>query len=220
MLPSKIEAIQKLLPPKDKTGLRHIMGMAGFYRHFIKDFADLTKPFNDALQGKNIKENIVWTPEMQRSFDLLKQKFSEYPVLQFPDFDKEFILETDANQKRLAVLLNQLKDNLLALISCASRVLSKHERNYSVTELELLCVSWAIEHFRPYLYGRTFQIITDHKAITTVMKMKKPTSKITRMLLQLQEYDYYFTFRPGKLRMLLLDSLQQTTLKTQKKYFC
>ena len=84
MLPSKIEAIQKLLPPKDKTGLRHIMGMAGFYRHFIKDFADLTKPFNDALQGKNIKENIVWTPEMQRSFELLKQKFSEYPVLQFP----------------------------------------------------------------------------------------------------------------------------------------
>ena len=75
----------------------------------------------------------------------------------------------------------------------------KHEKNYSVTELELLCVSWAIEHFRPYLYGRTFQIITDHKAITTVMTMKKPTSKITRMLLQLQEYDYYFTFRPGKL---------------------
>ena len=136
---------------------------------------------------------------MQRSFELLKQKFSEYPVLQFPDFDKEFILETDANQKRLAALLNQLKDNLLALISCASRVLSKHEKNYGVTELELLCVSWAIEHFRPYLYGRTFQIITDHKAITTVMEMKKPTSKITRMLLQLQEYDYYFTFRPGKL---------------------
>ena len=50
---------------------------------------------------------------MQQSFDLLKQKFSEYPVLQFPDFDKEFILETDANQKRLAALLNQLKDNLL-----------------------------------------------------------------------------------------------------------
>ena len=83
MLPSKIEAIQKLLPPKDKTGLRHIMGMAGFYRHFIKDFADLTKPFNDALQGKNIKENIVWTPEMQRSFDLLKQKFSESSISRF-----------------------------------------------------------------------------------------------------------------------------------------
>ena len=73
------------------------------------------------------------------------------------------------------------------------------ETTASVTELELLCVSWAIEHFCPYLYGQTFQIITDHKAITTVMKMKKPTSKITRMLLQLQEYDYYFTFRPGKL---------------------
>ena len=111
-------------------------------------------------------------------------------------FDKEFILETDidANSKRLAALLNQLKDNLLALISCASRVLSKYEKNYGMTELELLCVIWAIEHFSPYLYGRTFQIITDHKAITTVMKMKKPTSKITRMLLQLQEYDYYFTF--------------------------
>ena len=78
-------------------------------------------------------------------------------------------------------------------------MLSKHERNYSIPELELLCVVWAIEHFRPYLYGRTFQIITDHKALTMVMKMKKPTSKITRMLLQLQEYDYYFTFRPGKL---------------------
>ena len=73
------------------------------------------------------------------------------------------------------------------------------KKNYGVTELELLCVSWAIEHFHPYLYGRTFEIITDHKAITTVMEMKKTTSKITRMLLQLQEYDYYFTFRPGKL---------------------
>jgi len=87
----------------------------------------------------------------------------------------------------------------LALICCASRVLSKYEKNYSITELELLCVVWGIQHFRPYLYGRTFQIITDHQALTTVMKMKNPTSKITRMLLQLQEYDYYFSFRPGKL---------------------
>ena len=104
MLPSKIEAIQKLIPPNDKTGLRQILGMAGFYRHFIKDFAEITQPFTEALQGKNIKEKIIWTPEMQQCFDLLKQRFSEYPVLQFPDFEKEFILETDANPKKIAAL--------------------------------------------------------------------------------------------------------------------
>ena len=74
-----------------KTGIRHIIGLAGFYRHFIKDFAEITQPLTQALKGDNIKEKITWTAEMQNSFELLKQKFSEYPVLQFPNFEQEFI---------------------------------------------------------------------------------------------------------------------------------
>ena len=198
MAPSKIEAITKLVPPKDKHGIRHILGVAGFYRNFIQNYAEIVAPFTAALAG-GIQGKISWTPNMQQAFELLKQKFSEYPILQFPDFDKEFILETDANLIRLAALLNQYKGDEMALIACASRVLSKHEKNYSIPELELLAIVWALEHFRPYLYGRTFHIITDHKALTMVMKMTKPTSKITRMLLQLQEYDYHISFRPGKL---------------------
>ena len=106
MAPSKIEAITKLVPPKDKHGIRHILGVAGFYRNFIQNYAEI----------------------------------SEYPILQFPDFDKEFILETDANLIRLAALLNQYKGDKMALIACASRVLSKHEKNYSIPELELLAI--------------------------------------------------------------------------------
>ena len=127
--------------------MRHILGLAGFYRHFINNFAEITQPLTEALKGDNIKEKIVWTAEMQNSFELLKQKFAEYPVFQFPNFEQEFSLETDANLKRIAALLNQLRDGLVALVSCASLVLSKHERNYSIPELELLCVVWAIEHF-------------------------------------------------------------------------
>ena len=117
MLPSKIEAIQKLIPPQDKTGIRHIIGLAGFYRHFINNFAEITQPLTEALKGDNIKEKIAWTEEMQNSFELLKQKFAEYPILLVPNFEQEFILETDANLKRIAALLNQLKSGLLALVS-------------------------------------------------------------------------------------------------------
>ena len=87
---------------------------------------------------------------MLQAFELLKQKISQSPISQFPDFDKEFILETDANLICLAALLNQYKGKEMALIACANRALSKHEKNYSIPELELLAIVWALEHFRPY----------------------------------------------------------------------
>ena len=102
---------------------------------------------------------------MQNSFELLKQKFSEYPVLQFPNFEQEFILETDANLKRIAALLNQLKDGLVALVSCASRVLSKHERGITVFQnLNCSVLSGLLNTFNPTCLAEPFKLlqITKH----------------------------------------------------------
>ena len=165
MLPSKIEAIQKLIPPHDNTGMRRIIRLTGIYHHFIKDFVESTKPLTTALKGDNIKEKNIWTAGIKKIFWV-----AEYPVLQFPNFKKEFILETNASLKRIAALRNQLKNGWVALVSCDSRVLSKHKWNCSIPEPEL-------------------------------MKMKKRTSRISRILLQLQEHNFYFPFQPGNFPM-------------------
>ena len=88
---------------------------------------------------------------------------SNEPILQYPDFSKSFCLTTDASNTAIGSVLSQGNVPLDLPIAYASRTLNKAELNYSTTEKELLAIVWSIKHFRPYLYGRKFKIITDHR---------------------------------------------------------
>ena len=111
----------------------------------------------------------------------LKKRLTKSPVLAYPTFDHEFILETDACIKGLGAVLSQVQqDGKLHPVAYASRSLTPQERNYSVTELETLAVVWAMSHYHYYLYGHSVKVYTDHSAVWAVLDSPNPTAKHAR----------------------------------------
>jgi len=111
-----------------------------------------------------------WTLGPQSAFDQLKQSLLNSPVLVYPDFDADFVMETDASIDGLGAILSQKKsDGKLHPVAYASRSTSVVEKHYSITELETLAVVWAVQHFRAYLYGHNVTVITDHSAVKAVL---------------------------------------------------
>jgi hypothetical protein len=121
------------------------------------------------------------------------------PILQYPDFSKEFILSTDASNEGIGAVLAQGQLGRELPLAYASRSLNMMERNYSTSEKELLAIVWSIKHFRPYLYGRKFKITTDHQPLTWIMNVKDPSSRLLRWRIKLEEYDYEILYRKGAL---------------------
>ena len=170
--PKKVEAIDRMQPPVDISGLRRFLGLTSYYQKFIYKYADVAEPLNQLLcKGKIYK----WDTKCQKAFEELKNRLVTAPILTYPDFNKVFYLQTDASDFGLEVVLarkdNKRKDKVVAY---ASRSLTKTERNYLVTEKECLAIIWGVKIFRPYLYGRKFIAITDHSALTWLKTMKEP----------------------------------------------
>ena len=130
-------------------------------------FAQITSPLHE-LTKKEVP--FAWTTVCQTSFEQLKGKLVEAPVLAYPDFDKEFTLETDASIHGLGAILSQVqKDMKLHPVAYASRALTPQEKRYAITGLEILAVVWAMRNFHSYLYWHDVTILTDHSAVKAVL---------------------------------------------------
>ena len=166
----------------------------GYYRQFIPDFADTSKPLVQLLCNVPFK----WTASQQQAFKTLKQKLKEAPILVYPNYNKEFILYTDASDLAIGAILAQLNnegvDHPVAYTSC---VLNKHEKNYSVTEKECLAVLHAVKQFRHYVYGTHFTVVTDHALLKWLQQLKEPEGRLARWALRLQGYDFTVLHCPG-----------------------
>ena len=137
-----VQAVTAFPAPTSLKELRQCLGLASYYRRFIPLFAKIAQPLH---QLKEVP--FLWTPVCQSSFETLKERLSNAPVLAYPDFNKDFTLGTDASQLGLGAVLSQMReDGRLHPISYASRALSPAEKNYAITELETLAVVWAISH--------------------------------------------------------------------------
>jgi hypothetical protein len=117
------------------------------------------------------------------------------PILQYPDYSKEFILITDASNDGLGAVLSQGTVEVDLPIAYASRKLNKAEMHYTTSEKELLAIVWATKYFRPYLYDRRFTIVTDHQPVTWVMSVKDPASRLFKWRIYLSEYDYKTVYK-------------------------
>jgi len=115
------------------------------------------------LTKKNRKFN--WSMEQQNALDTLKEKLTSAPVLNYPDSSRQFLITTDASDYTIGAVLSQRSVGQDRPIAYASRILNKAEQNYNTIEKELLAIVWAVKHFRPYVYGTKFLIITDHKPL-------------------------------------------------------
>ena len=194
--PKKLRAVEEFPIPPDLKTLRSFLGLASYYRKFVPGFAKVAGPLH-ALTRKDVP--FLWTSECQSAFVKLKALLTSAPVLAYPDFSEPFVLETDASGAGLgAVLAQRQEDNSIKPIAYASRSLQPHEKNYGITELEGLGVVWAVKHFRPYLYGHTCDVYTDHAALTSLLNTPQPSGKLARWGMAIQELDLHMHHRSGK----------------------
>jgi hypothetical protein len=138
-----------------------------------------------------------WAQECENEFNDIKQALTESPVMAYPDFDKEFRLETDASIKGLGAILSQEYPAGNRVVAYASRSLNEHEKRYSITKLEALGVVWATELFKIYLQDHPFELVTDHKALLKFSELKDTNPTLERWSIKLSQYNYRVTYRPG-----------------------
>jgi transposase InsO family protein len=194
--PANIQAVIKCKTPKRSKDVQTFLGLAGYYRKFIENFSKIAKPLTKLLRKG---EKFIWTAEQQMAFETLKEKLTTAPVLNYPDFSQEFLITTDASDYAIGAVLSQGTVGQDRPIAYASRVLNKAEQNYNTTEKELLAIVWAVKHFRPYVYGTKFKIITDHRPLIWLFNVKDPGSRLIRWRLKLEEYDYEIVHKAGKM---------------------
>jgi hypothetical protein len=194
--PSKIEKVKNYPRPTDIKGIQAFLGFAGYYRRFIKCFAEIAKPLSKLTRKE---EKFVWGTEQQLAFEELRDKLISAPILQHPNFEKEFVITTDASNLAIGGVLSQGKVGEDLPIAYASRVLNSAEKNYPVVEKELLAIVWTIKHFRPYLYGKRFVVYTDHRPLTYLFNLKDPSSRLMRWRLHLEEYNFEIKYKEGKI---------------------
>lgn len=193
--PKKIKTILNFPIPRNPKEIKSFLGLIGYYRKFIKNFAKLTKPLTNCLKKNNKVEH---THEFIESFEKCKLLLTNDPILQHPDFTKPFNLTTDASNFAIGAVLSQGPIGSDLPIAYASRTLNPAECNYSTIEKELLAIVWATKYFRPYLFGNKFKIISDHKPLQWLFAIKEPNSKLVRWRLKLAEYDYEIIYKKGK----------------------
>jgi len=160
--PDKVRAIKDWVTPQDLTGLRAFLGLVGNYRQYMPDFARIAQPLN-WLMTKGVTWQ--WFPVKQRVFDRLKGCLLEAPILAYPDPTLEYILDIDTSGQNVGAVLSQVQEGREVVVAYHSKSLSPTEQNYCTTCKELLAVIKSVKHFTLYLYGRRFQLRTDHASL-------------------------------------------------------
>ena len=162
MDPVKVEGITKWPVPTTVKQVRSFLGFCNFYRAFIPKFSDVARPLND-LTKKNCQWH--WTEREQEAFDELKRLCSSQPVLRAPNWNKPFLMETDASGYALGVVIAQEHEDGIHPIAFHSRSLLAAKKNYDAHDKEMLGVVYSLKIGRKFFLGaqKLVQVQTDHK---------------------------------------------------------
>ena len=174
-----LAAIREIPNPKTATEVRSFLGLASYYRRYVKNFAAIAGP----LHALTRKDAVFLTTS---------------PITAFPDFRQAFRLYTDASTAGLGAILAQVRNGKERIICCASRSLNQAEKAYPATKLECLAIVWAVAKFRPYLMAMPFEVFTDHYALQWLKTMRTGSALLHRWSAVLEEYDFTVKHRPGK----------------------
>ena len=191
----KALALRNMPRPATKTDVRAFLGLASYYRRFIHHFAAVALPLTHLTK----EVPFLWESEHQEAFEALKDRLCNAPVLVRPDFSVEFTLATDWQPGAVGAVLSQPVNGFERVIAFASRTLTGPQLSWAATDGECFGVIWAVKHFRPYLYGRHFTVLTDHAALVYLMTSSNLGGRLLRWSVALQEYHFTIKYRPGRL---------------------
>ncbi|WVZ52210.1 hypothetical protein U9M48_003292 [Paspalum notatum var. saurae] len=178
--PSKVEDVLNWKQPQTVTEIRSFLCLAGYYRHFIKDFSKIAKPMTAS--------------KCEEAFGTLKKLLTSAPILAQPNITNPFDVYCDASGSGLGCVLMQ-EGRVIAYASCQLR---KHEVNYPTHDLELLAVVYALKKWRHYLLGNTCHIYTDHKSLKYIFTQPELNMRQRRWLELIKDYDLEVHYHPGK----------------------
>jgi len=226
--PEKIQAVQNFDRPSSDKTLRQFLGLTSYFRRFIKNFAIIASPLHNLLQGKKKKKQkkVVtdgkwpdkWTEECETAFKMLKSKLINTPILQYPDFNKSFYVETYASMIGFGAVLYQMEGKQKQVIAYASRKMKLQEqtiKGYSSMKIEFLAMHWAItKKFKDYLYGAKHQFIvrTDNHPLSRMLSTKQTAADMGKIA-DLADYNFQLEYKSGRTN-LAADALSRNPITT------
>ena len=190
----KVSIMKTLLPPTTVKGIRSFLGHVGFYRRFIRDFSKIAIPLCRLLE-KDTKFH--FDAACQSSFEEIKSRLVEAPIMAKPDWNSEYEIMCDASDYAMGAVLGQKADKMFRAIYYASKTFNEAQDNYSTIEKEMLAMVFSFEKFRPYILGSHVIIHTDHATIKYLMAKKEVKPRLIKWVLLLQEFDLEIKDKKG-----------------------
>ena len=202
--PKKTQAVRDFRVPSTVAEMRSFLGIASYFRKFIKNYARIAKPLHDLIScgsGKAKDKTSItasWTADHQNAFNTLKGALTSDSLLGFPDLSKPFALACDSSDFAVGAILTQLdEEGRERPIEYASRALSPREQKYPVHEREALALVFGMTQFRHYLHGLKFKAITDNAAVQFLIQNADPKGRVARWVLMTQEFTFDVIHKPG-----------------------
>ena len=194
---SKVQGITVKLRPTCLKELKSSLGAVNQFNNFSPDLASICFPFRTIFKKD---APWTWTKDHEKAFIRVNQEVKKVTELTHFKRNKPLRIICDASKQGLGAVLQQCEENKWKPISCASRFLSELESKYSINELELLAVVWSVEHFKDFVDRVAFGIVSDHKALQTVLKSNKGnktfSSRMTRWVDRLLPLDFAIVHTP------------------------
>ena len=193
--PTNIAKVVQWPVPQNAKQVKQFVATGSYYRKFVKNFAKIVRPLTELTKkGKEF----VWDEACEHAFLHIKKCLISTDIMGYPMNEAgQFFLDVDASGVGIGGVLAQEQEGRERVIAYASRAMNKAEKNYCITEKELLAVVYFIQYFRQYLLGRKFIVRTDHQALVWLFKLKEPSGKIARWIEILAPYDFIIEYRPG-----------------------
>ena len=194
--PGYVAAVENFPRPRNVKQVRRFLGLGGFYAKFIPRFAEIVTPLNE-LKKKGVR--FSWGEDQEKAFVGIKSLLCQAPTLRLPDFNRRFVLQSDASDVAISAILNQEEEGHLAPIAYSSRKLSSLEKRYSIYEREALAVVYGCEKFRCFLEHKEFVVHTDSEALSWLRKRPHQLGRIGRWVMRLSPFKFSLVHVRGTL---------------------
>ena len=194
--PALVKAIIEFPQPRTLKELQSFLGLANYYRKFIKNYSKISLSLTNALQHASNSRPVIFTDAMVQAFNDLKKALTNDSCLKLPDPDGEYEVTTDASEDEATVgaVLTQYEHP----IAFESKKLNPHQRNYPVHDKEMCAIMHALDHWRPFLLGRHFKVYTDHRSLVYLKTQPNLNQRQLRWMERAADYDCEILYKPGK----------------------
>ena len=194
--PALVEAIVRFPQPETLKSLQSFLGMANYYRRFVKNYSQRALPLTQALRNASNSRPIIWDNAMHAAFKDIKNALITAPCLRIPDSYGDFEVTTDASEDAKAVgcILSQNGHP----VAFDSKKLDDHQVNYTTHDKEMCAIMHALTIWRPFLLGKPFKIYTDHRSLIHLKTQPHLNQRQIRWLERAADYDFEILYKPGK----------------------